>query len=136
MSRQLKSLLIVIPICFVLAGLTVFLYLIDPAFEATWYVISSMALVTVWAFFIAPALPFTIVWVKKFFGNMNFEQSFRLGYLLGCGWGVLALLFFLIASPVSGTLWLVQTAKAVRSSAKENRERAKNPNESDDVFDL
>lgn len=136
MSRQLKSLLIVIPICFVLAGLTVFLYLIDPAFEATWYVISSMALVTVWAFFIAPALPFTIVWVKKFFGNMNFEQSFRLGYLLGCGWGVLALLFFLIASPVSGTLWLIQTAKAVRSSAKENRERAKNPNESDNVFDL
>ena len=94
------------------------------------------ALVTVWAFFIAPALPFTIVWVKKFFGNMNFEQSFRLGYLFGCGWGVLALLFFLIASPVSGTLWLIQTAKAVRSSAKENRERAKNPNESDDVFDL
>lgn len=136
MSRQLKSLLIVIPICFVLAGLTVFLYLIDPAFEATWYVISSMALVTVWAFFIAPALPFTIAWVKKFFGNMNFEQSFRLGYLFGCGWGVLALLFFLIASPVSGTLWLIQTAKAVRSSAKENRERAKNPNESDDVFDL
>jgi len=130
MKKQLKSLLIVFPLCFLTAGLTLLCFLLDPEFEPTPFIISSMILGSVWAFFLVPALPYTIIWVKNYFANMNFEQGFRFGYLLGCGWGVLAVLLFLIASPVVGTLWIVQT---IKSCKKTEHEPTCNEN---DVFDI
>lgn len=86
MNRQLKHLLLVIPSCFALSGITVLLYLLDAKFEVTPFIILSMVLASVFAFFIVPSLIFAVRWTVNYFGNLNFEQSFRLGYLFGCGW--------------------------------------------------
>lgn len=134
MSNQLKNLLIVVPVSFVSAGLTVLLYLLDPEFEANSYVISSMVIVTVWMFFIAPAMPFAIVWVKNYFDKLDFSQGYRIGYLLGCGWGVVAFIFFLIVSPVIGTIWYVHTINEWRFERKKKRDAANNAD--GDVFDM
>ncbi len=133
MSKQLKSLLIVVPISFFLLGLNVFLYFLDTEFEPNAYMILSMILTSIWAFFIVPSLPYTIDWAKNYFNNLSFEQGFHLGYLLGRGWGVLAVILFLIASPFTGTMWFIQTIKAMKTSIKTNRNTTPDTN---DIFDL
>ncbi len=115
-----------------MAGFTVFLYLIDPQFEANAFIVTSMVLVSVWAFFFVPALPFTVRWVKNYFENLNFQQSFRFGYFLGCGWGVIAVLLFLVASPVIGMIWFIQTIKSIRISFQNKRAQ----DMAEDIFDL
>lgn len=133
MNNKVKLLLIVIPVSFLAVGLTVLFYLIDPEFEVNAYKITSMVLVSVWAFFFAPTLPFAITWVKNYFDGLNFEQGFRVGYLLGRGWGIIVFLMFLIASPVIGTIWYIQTVKSLSQSHKNKRKSDIQDNE---VFDI
>lgn len=133
MSKRLKLLLTVFGASILSAGLNVLFYFLDPDFAASDMIVISMIFTTVWAFFLLPALLFTVVWVKNYFGNLDFAQSFRVGYLLGCGWGVLAVLLLIAVAPASGTLWYIQRIKTARASMK--RSRTTDPDERD-VFDL
>lgn len=140
MNKYVKSLLTVVPICFVLAGTVVTLYLVDPKFEPTASVILSMTVATIWAFFIVPSLPCAINLVRQYFeklnGRQNFAQAFyigfNIGYALGSGLGVLLFLLLLAMSPISGTMWFIQTVKALIASKRAQNNK---PDESD-VFDI
>ncbi|MCM1306042.1 MAG: hypothetical protein NC037_01265 [Bacteroides sp.] len=132
MNKHLKSLLIVTPICLALAGLSVLLYLIDPNFAPTADILVSMILVTVWAFFIVPSIPFAIRHAKNYFSKMDFRRGFHFGYLLGCGWGVMIFIIILFVSPITGTLWFADTIKsAVKDSHREKEITDDTPN----IFD-
>lgn len=138
MSKPTKSLLIVTPICFALAGLTVLLCVLDPEFDAGNARITAFTVIfTVWAFFIAPASIIAIVCAKSFFERLDFARAFRIGYLLGGGFGVLIGIFLLLVSPVSGTIWFIKTVKSlmdIKKDGKSNRENDRD--KSDEVFEI
>lgn len=135
-KKRLKLLLIAVSVGLILSALIVCLYLTDPNFEFDFFPVFSMVLSSVWAFFVPLALPFTVSWVKEYFERLTFEQSFRLGYYLGCGWGVIVFILLLAFSPVIGTRWFVQPVKAVRSSEKNRKERSEKPTKESDIFDI
>lgn len=121
MSKYLKVLLIVLSLSLLSSVLTVLLYLTDPEFKADFYTVFSMVLVTVWVFFLMPSFPLSLGWVKRYFADLSAERAFRLGYLFGTGWGVIAALMILIASPVSGSIWMIRMAKAARQEVEMKR---------------
>lgn len=136
MNKQIKNLFIVVPSSFVLLGLAVAAFLLDPSFTASVYIILSMVICSVWAFFFAPALMFSLVWIKNYFSGLSFEQSFRFGYFLGRGWGVLAVVLFLAVSPITGTVWYVQTVTEIIYDSKQKRQKNLSSSDDCDVFDL
>jgi len=109
---------------------------VDPEFEANLYIVASTVLLAVVAFFIVPACLFAVGRVKNYFRNLTFEQSFRLGYYFGCGWGVVMFLFFLLISPVTGTVWFVQTIKEIKSTTASSRKLRTKSKDNDDLFNL
>lgn len=133
---KVKQLLIVIPICIILAGLAVLLYLLDPTFEPDFYHISSLIIVTVFAFFITPSCIFAFTAAKEYYKNETFEQSFRSGVRLGLYFGLAGLIILgIIVSPVTGTMWFVQTTKEIISHTKEKKEQT-NKADGSEIFDI
>lgn len=134
---KVKQLLIVLPICIVLAGLAVLLYLLDPEFAPDFYRISSMVLITACAFFITPACLFAVKAAKEYFERATFEESFRNGMHLGLYFGFFGLLILcFLLSPVMGTIWFVQSIGEASSSIKEKKVRSKKSTDVSDIFDL
>lgn len=135
MNKKVKSLLIVLPLSFLLAGLTILCYLLDPAFEPDAYRVSSLVIVSIMVFFIIPTILFAIRWIQKICEKNTFEQGLRSGLLIGLllGIGGIIILCFL-ASPVVGTIWYVQTMKEISSTIKEKR--AERAADKPDVFDI
>lgn len=131
---KIKQFLIVLPICFVLAGLAVLIYLLDPMFVPDLYRVTSMVIVVSWAFFIVPSLLFDVKLVNDYFRGKTPESAFRsgarIGVILGIG-GMIVLC--LLLSPIGGTIWFVQTIKQIIASVKRKKEAK--PNESD-IFDI
>lgn len=129
MNQQIKSLLIVTPICIVSAGLTVALCFIDSAFVRD--KIITVILLSVWAFFLVPSVLYAIGWARLHLNHADPLQSFRIGWI----WGDLIFLGLIAVAPVSGLLWYIQTIKAVALSLK--REKQKNSEiGKDDIFNL
>ncbi len=58
--KKIRQLLIVLIICITLAGLTVLLYLLDPAFIPDAYRLTSMVIVVSWIFFLIPSMLFDV----------------------------------------------------------------------------
>lgn len=135
MKNKAKSLLIVLPFSFLLAGLTILCYLLDPAFEPDAYRVSSLVIVSIMVFFIIPTILFAIRWIQKICEKNTFEQGLRCGLLIGLllGIGGIIILCFL-ASPVVGTIWYIQTIKEINSTIKEKR--AERAADKPDVFDI
>lgn len=133
MNKHLKSLLIVIPFSFALAGLTVALCLLSPDFEPTANIIVTTVLLTVWAFFAIPSLPFIFEYAKDYLNKFDFAQGFRIGYLLGCGWGIVIVLFQLFISPITGTVWIVRTVKAYKNDRRKLKNKSPEPT---DIFEV
>ncbi len=133
---KVKQLFIIFPLCFILAGLAVLLFLLDPAFIPDLYRITSMVIVVLWAFFIIPSLLFDINMIIERSKNETFEQSFRSGVRVGVffGFGGLIILSFII-SPLTGTMWFVQTIKAA-TAIKKKKELSEKPTETPDIFDI
>ena len=111
---KLKQILIVFPICLVLAGLAMLIYLLDPMFAPDLYRVTSMVIVVLWAFFIVPSLLFDIKLAKDYFEGKSPELSFRIGMRIGVVFGIGGLIILcLIVSPLGGTIWFVQTVKQI-----------------------
>lgn len=136
MNRQLKQLLIVLTVCIVLSISAILLCLIDPTFVPDLYRITSMVIVTLWAFFIVPSLMFLVKVEKERLQNQTTDQAFKegagIGFYLGFG-GLIVLC--LIVSPVTGTIWFTQTISRIISSAK-MRKIKKRQQDEPDVFDI
>lgn len=132
MNKPTKQLIIILPICFALALLAILLYLLDPFFEPDLYRISSMIIVTLWAFFISPSLMFIVKIEKERLQNQTFEQAFKSGARIGLflGFGGLIILC-LIVSPITGTIWFIQTIKQITYSVKKINIQENQQNESD-----
>ena len=117
--NKLKQLLIVLTISIILAGLTVLLYLLDPAFIPDAYRVTSMVIVVSWAFFIMPSMLFDVQLAKKYFEGKSPEYAFRdgvrIGVIVGLG-GILVL--SLLVSPITGILWYIDAVKKIGSSKK------------------
>ena len=117
--NKLKQLLIVLTISIILAGLTVLLYLLDPAFIPDAYRVTSMVIVVSWAFFIMPSMLFDVQLAKKYFEGKSPEYAFRdgvrIGVIVGLG-GILVL--SLLVSPITGILWYIDAVKKIVSSKK------------------
>lgn len=128
MNKHIKSLLIVAPICLALAGLTVFLCLIDSTFDTDKIIITIV--LAVWGFFIAPAVLYAIGWAKIHLNNADPARSFRIGWL----WGDLIFLVLIIIAPVSGILWFVKTIKSIVLSVK--KKQIENSESGEDIFNL
>ena len=100
--NKIQQLLIVLPICIVLAGVTVLLYFLDPTFIPNAYTITSMVIVVLWAFFIIPSILFDVQLAKKYFGSKSPENAFRdrvrIGVILGFGGIIVS---SLLLSPVT-----------------------------------
>ena len=130
--KKIKQLLIVLTICVALAGLFVFLYFIDPSFIPDAYTVTSMVIVVCWAFFIAPSILFDVQLAIKYFGGKSPEQAFsagvRIGVILGFG-GILVA--SLLASPITGILWYIDTIKKIVEANRSQNQDADNPNEND-----
>ena len=133
--NKIKQLLIVLTICFTLAGSVVFLYLLDPAFIPDAYRVTSMVIVVFWAFFIIPSMLFDVKLAIKYFGSKSPEYAFRdgvrIGVILGFG-GILVL--SLLVSPVTGILWYILIVKEIILSKKNKNQYPDNSNEND-IFD-
>lgn len=129
MHKQVKSLLIVLPLCLVLAGLTIFLCFLDPTFVIDYLIIAII--LSVWAFFIVPSVFYAIDWAKMCLKDTNPEQSFRIGYV----WGDLIFLLLIIIAPVTGILWFVKTIKEIVLSGK-NKNHIENSEIEEDIFNL
>lgn len=128
MHKQLKSLLIVVPICLILAGLTVFLCLLDSTFDSGKIIIAVV--LSVWAFFIVPAVLYSISWATLHLNNADPARSFRIGYL----WGDLLFLFLIIVAPVSGVLWFIKTIKNIVLSGRNDKHIDHSEIETEDIF--
>lgn len=115
MNKYIKSLLIVVPICLVLAGVTVLLCLLDTSFANDKIIMTI--LLSVWAFFIIPSVLYAINWAKTHLNNADPTRSFRIGWL----WGDLIFFGLIIVAPVSGMLWFVKTIKEILTSIKIKR---------------
>lgn len=129
MNKQVKSLLIVLPICLVLAGLTIFLCFLDSTFVIDYLIIAII--LSVWAFFIVPSVFYAIDWAKMRLKNAKPEQSFRIGYV----WGDVIFLLLIIIAPVTGILWFVKTIKEIVLSGK-NKNHIENSEIEEDIFNL
>lgn len=127
MNKQLKLLLILTPICLVLAGLTLFICLIDSTF-GTDKIIITIAL-AVWAFFIIPSVLYAINWAKIHINNPDPARSFRIGMI----WGDLIFLLLIVIAPVSGTMWFVKAIRKITSSVK-NKPVENSEIEAEDIF--
>lgn len=135
--KKLTQLLLVLPVCFLLAGLAVMCYLLDPAFIPDLYRISSMVVVVAWAFFIVPSLLFEAKAAIEYFKGETNEQAFRSGARIGVVFGLGGLLILcLLFSPVTGTIWFVQTIDRVVSDMKEKKRASKKEKDDSDVFDV
>ncbi len=134
--NKIKQLLIVLTICITLAGLTVLLYLLDPAFIPDTYRVTSMVIVVSWAFFIIPSVLFGVQLAIKYFEGKSPDHAFRdgvrIGVILGFG-GILVL--SLLVSPITGILWYIHTVKQIVSSKKNKNQSSDNSNEND-IFNL
>lgn len=128
MNGQLKRLLLVLPICLVLSGLTIILCFLDSSFVAEYMIIAI--LLSVWAFFIVPSVFYAVGWAKKRL-YVKPENSFRFGYV----WGDLIFLLLIMIAPFTGILWFVKTIKEIALSGK-NRNNADNSEIESDVFNL
>lgn len=114
MNKKIKLLLIVLLSSFMLAGLVVLIYLLDPTFVPNLYSIFSLVYITLCAFFIIPTLCFLFSWVKKKYEEMTLEQSFRNGVFIGLYLVSVAILCFLF-SPLIGSIWYIETIKEKNS---------------------
>ena len=125
--NKLKQLLIVLTISIILAGLTVLLYLLDPAFIPDAYRVTSMVIVVSWAFFIMPSMLFDVQLAKKYFEGKSPEYAFRdgvrIGVIVGLG-GILVL--SLLVSPITGILWYIHTVKKIVLSKKNENQYSDN----------
>ena len=131
--NKIKQLLIVLTICILLAGSVVLLYLLDPTFIPDAYRVTSMVIVVSWAFFIIPSILFDVQIAIKYFDGKSPEYAFRDGVRIGviAGFGGI-LVLSLLASPITGILWYIQTVKNIVLSKK--KKNSDNSNE-DDSFD-
>lgn len=129
MNKQVKSLLIVLPICLVLAGLTIFLCFLDSTFVIDYLII--VIILSVWAFFIVPSVFYAIDWAKMRLKDAKPEQSFRIGY----AWGDVIFLLLIIIAPITGILWFVKTIKEIVLSGK-NKNHIENSEIEEDIFNL
>lgn len=131
---KIKQLLIVFPICLVLAGLAVLIYLLDPTFAPDLYRVASMVIVVSWAFFIVPALLFDVKLAIDYFEGKTPEHAFRRGVLIGVVLGIGGLIIlFLLFSPIGGTIWFIQTIKQINVSIKQKKDTKSNES---DIFDI
>ncbi len=130
--KKINQLLIVLTICIALAGLAVLLCLLDPTFIPDAYIVTSMVIVVLWAFFIIPSVLFGVQLAKKYFEDKSPEQAFsdgvRIGVILGFG-GTLVL--SLLVSPITGILWYIYTVKDIVLSKKSKNQYSDNQNEHD-----
>lgn len=118
MKKPIKSLLIVTPICILLVGLTILLCLLDTTFDIDKIVIAIV--LSVWAFFIVPAILYAINWAKLHLNNADPARSFRIGMI----WGDLIFILLIIAAPVSGILWFVKIIKDIALSKKSDENKS------------
>ena len=132
--KRIRQLLVVLTICIALAGAVVLLYLLDPAFIPDAYRVTSMVIVTLWAFFIIPSILFDVQLAKKYFGEKSPERAFRDGVRIGVvvGFGGILVLSLLV-SPITGILWYICTVKAIVSSKKN---RSSDNSDEDDIFNI
>ena len=130
--NKIKQLLIVLTICFALAGSAVLLYLLDPTFIPDAYRVTSMVIVVSWAFFIIPSMLFGAQLAKKYFAGKSPEQAFRNGVRIGviAGFGGMLVLCLLV-SPITGILWYGYTVKTIVLSKKNKNKNSDNPDEND-----
>ena len=109
MNKHLKRLLIVIPVCFLLAGAALLSCLLD-AERDTGKTVGYVILI-LWAFFLVPAYVYTAIWAKGYFERLNMAQAFCLGYV----WGGLAFILPLICAPILGILWIADEIIALHN---------------------
>lgn len=133
---KLKQLLLVLPLCLILAGFAVTLYLLDPTFEPDFYRITSMVIVTICAFFLPPSIAFAINYTKQLSQGQTFEESFKGGVRIGLYFGIagLFILSFLV-SPVTGGIWFAKTIQATASSIKAKKSHTNDFKEKN-IFDI
>lgn len=132
--NKIKQLLIVFPICLVLAGLTVLIYLLDPTFAPDLYRVTSMVIVVLWAFFIIPSLLLVVKLAIDYFEGKTPEHAFRNGARIGVVLGIGGLIILcLLFSPIGGTIWFIQTIKQIIVSIKQKKETKSNES---DIFDI
>ena len=134
--NKIKQLLIVLTICFTLAGSAVLLYLLDPTFIADPYRVTSMVIVVFWAFFIIPSMLFDVQFAMKYFESKSPEYAFRDGVRFGviAGFGGIVVASLLV-SPITGILWYIDTVKKIVLSKKNQNQYPDNSNEND-IFNI
>lgn len=135
MNKKVKQLLIVLPLCCVLAGLAILSSLLDPTFIPDLYRISSLIILTLWSFFITPTILFVVNWIKASCEKTTYEQAFRRGALIGLYSGGIVILGLLL-SPAVGTIWFVQTIKEIILTIKANKKHSEHSTDATDVFDI
>lgn len=135
--NKVRQLLIVLPLSCLLAGFAILSFLLDSAFVPDIYRISSLVIVTLWAFFITPTILFAVNWMKGICEKVTDEQAFRVGARIGVclGFDGIVILCFLL-SPVIGTIWFVQTIKEASSAINEKRLRSEQSTDAPDIFDI
>ncbi|MGN0814675.1 MAG: hypothetical protein ACI4MH_05555 [Candidatus Coproplasma sp.] len=119
---KLKTLFAVLAISIVLAGLVALLFLISPEFEATAGMIAEMTIAVICAFFVAPSAVYVIGWAKSYFESLSLEQSVRQGFIIGYVLGGLMIVLMFAVSPVTGTLWYVQTFKQLKPRSEKRED--------------
>lgn len=130
MNKQIKALLIVVPICFALAGIAVLVCLFDWSFDIDYaYMVASAVFVVVRAFFIVPAVLFALDWLKERLEGMDERRAYLMSFRAGYLWGGLILMLMYVFSPVIGCMWFVGTVKG----AVKNKKTKTNEN-SDELF--
>lgn len=137
MNKKIKQLSIVLPLSFILASLAILSSLLDPYFVPDLYRISSLIILTLWAFFITPTILFAINWIKETCENETPEQAFRSGARIGVFFGIGGIvLLCLLVSPVVGTIWFAQTIKEISVNVKANKKRTENSTDNSEIFDI
>ncbi len=133
--NKIKQFLIVLTICILLAGAVFFLFLLDPNFIPDVYHVTSMVIVVLWAFFITPSMLFGMQTAKNYFDGKSPEHAFRDGVRIGviAGFGGIVVLSLLV-SPITGTLWYIQTVKNIVSS-KTNQSKSSDDSDENDFFE-
>lgn len=130
--RKVTQLWIVLPCSLAFTALVLVAYFLDPSYVSDFYILTSMIIAVLWAFFIVPSVLFAIILAKRFFQDKPEEEiyrvSFRIGMIFGYG-GLFALC--LIASPVMGTMWYIFTIKEIAAAEREKRQTP-----DDDIFDI
>ena len=91
MNKKVKSLSIVLPFSFILAGLTILCYLLDPAFEPDAYRVSSLVIVSIMVFFVIPTILFAVRQMKKTVKKSRLHKGSAAECIWDFGWVLAAL---------------------------------------------